>query len=434
MVFSEGFNMRYMSRNSAILTTTAIVIFGCLVANRSEGQEYPKITPQDWAWWRGPGHLGEANAERPYPLEWDEKKNVLWRINVPGRGQGAPIVVGDSIYLATCDEATGAQGVLALSRENGQTKWHRIVHPDGAMRKNSKSSGASSTLACDGDRLFINFANSGQVLLTALDLDGSIAWQTKVSDYQIHQGYGASPLLHGDLVYSVADTKGGGAIVACQRTTGEIVWKRDRPSNPNYPSPVIFRIGGRDQLILIGCDMVISLEPGTGDTLWQREGSTTECVTTTVTDGTHVYTSGGYPRNHLGALRADRQGELAWETGDRVYVPSLLIREGYLYGVLDAGIAVCWDAATGEERWKHRLGGDFSASPVLVADHVYATNEVGKTFVFEANPKQFQLLATNSLGDESFATPTFCNGRIYFRIAKSDGQTRQEELVCLALP
>lgn len=397
------------------------------------GQGYPQLTPRDWAWWRGPSYMGEANAERPYPLEWDETKNIAWRTDIAGRGQGAPIVVGDRIYLATCDEGRGSQTVIALERQSGRMVWTKEVHASGAMLKNAKSSGASGTIACDGERLYINFANSDQVLLTALSLEGSIVWQTQICEYQIHQGYGASPLLRGDLVFAVADTKGGGAIVACDRRTGDVVWKRERPSNPNYPSPVIFNIGGREQLILTGCDMVISLDPRSGETIWQKEGSTTECVTTTVTDGVHVYTSGGYPKNHLAALRADRQGELAWETNDRLYVPSLVIRGEYLYGVLDAGIAVCWEAATGREKWKQRLGGDFSASPVLAGNRIYATNEVGKTYVFEANPERFTLLASNSLGNETFATPTLCDGKIYLRLAHSEGQSRQEQLVCIEL-
>jgi hypothetical protein len=40
-------------------------------------------------------------------------------------------------------------------------------------------------------------------------------------------------------------------------------------------------------------------------------------VTTTVTDGKHVYSSGGFPRNHIAAVKADGTGELAWENGDR---------------------------------------------------------------------------------------------------------------------
>ena len=46
-----------------------------------------------------------------------------------------------------------------------------------------------------------------------------------------------------------------------------------------------------------------------------------------------------------------------------------------------------------------------SASPVLVGDRIYATNEGGETFVFEASPEKFTQIAKCKLGDEAFATP-----------------------------
>jgi outer membrane protein assembly factor BamB len=193
----------------------------------------------------------------------------------------------------------------------------------------------------------------------------------------------------------------------------------------------VLRIGDRDQLLMIGCDLVSSFDPLTGKILWETAGSTTECVTTTVTDGKNIFSSGGYPKNHLAAIAADGSGKVAWETKDRIYVPSLLIREGRLYGVMDAGTAGCWDSATGKELWKGRLSGTFSSSPVLAGDRIYAANEKGETFVFEASPSAFTLLATNRLGDETFSTPSICGGRVYLRIAQKVDGKRQEFLCCL---
>ena len=92
---------------------------------------------------------------------------------------------------------------------------------------------------------------------------------------------------------------------------------------------------------MTGCDLVSSFDPLTGKTLWEIEGATTECVTSTVTDGKYVFSSGGYPRNHLAAITADGSGKIVWDTNDRVYVPCLLYRDGHLYGVMDAGVAAC---------------------------------------------------------------------------------------------
>jgi hypothetical protein len=198
----------------------------------------------------------------------------------------------------------------------------------------------------------------------------------------------------------------------------------------NYTTPAVVQAGGRTQVVLAGCNLISSFDPATGKKLWELNGSTEECVTTAVTDGVRVFTSGGWPKNHTVAVLADGSGQIAWQNNTRVYVPSMIQKEGYLYAVLDAGLAVCWKSDTGEERWKERLGGDFFASPVMVGHRVYASNVNGKTFVFEATPEQFRILAQNQLGDEAYASPSICGGRIYLRVAKR-GETRQEWLYCL---
>jgi outer membrane protein assembly factor BamB len=408
----------------------------CLLLNScnvllGQSELFPGITAQDWPQWRGPRHDGSAPADSRVVTEWSQDRNVLWMADVPGRGSGSPIVVGDRVYLATCDEASGSQSLLAYERATGKAVWSTMIHASGAMRKNSKSTGASATPACDGQRLYITFANANAVSMTAVSLEGKQLWQSKISNYQIHQGYGASPLLYRSLVIGIADAKGGGAIVAFDRETGKAVWKRERPSAPNYASPVVFNVAGKDQLFLTGCDLVTSLNPLTGETLWETAGATTECVTTTVTDGKHIYSSGGYPKNHIAAIRADGSGKVAWENKERVYVPSLLLKDGYLYGVLDAGVAACWKADSGEEMWKSRLGGNFSSSPVLSGNQIYATNETGETFIFKANPEKYERIGSNQLGDEAFATPVICNGQIFMRVAFSSNGQRQEKLFCL---
>lgn len=421
---------------AGLLLATALLSNTPLGAWQGTGGKFnawqtPERLQNDWPWWRGPNFDGSSPSAEA-PLTWSEDENVAWSVDIPGRGNASPTVVGDAIYLPSCNEATGSQAVYCFDRATGKQRWVTEVHAAGAVWKNERSTGASATIACDGERLYVNFPNSEAVFTTALALDGKILWQRRVSDYLVHQGYGASPALFGDLLFVVADHRGGGKLVALRRADGAVVWERERPTTPNYPTPVIFRLYDSDQLILIGCDRVISYDPASGKTLWESPHSTTECVTTTVTDGKHVYSSGGYPRNHLAAIKADGTGELAWENGDRIYVPSMLLREGYLYAVLDAGIAKCYRADTGEEMWKARLGGEFSSSPVLVGERIYATSEQGVTVIYEATPRGFKEIGRNRLGSECFATPAICGGRIYFRVGVEQNGQRQEKLVCIA--
>ena len=392
------------------------------------------LSQSDWPWWRGPFRNGIADEQDP-PLQWDSNTNIRWQAPVPGRGHGSPTLVGNRIYLATADEQKQTQLVLCYDRNTGKQVWQTVIHQGKLhLKSNKKASQASSTVACDGERLFINFLNGGAVFTTALDLSGKQLWQRQITKYVVHQGYGSSPAIYGPLVIVSADNKGGGAICGLDRKTGQVVWKTQRPKMPNYASPVILRVDNRHQLLFSGCEMILSLDPLSGRKLWETKGSTTECVTTMVTDGQLVYTSGGYPKNHMSAVTGDGSKKLVWKNNVRVYVPSMLVYQGFLYAVTDAGVARCWHARSGKELWSGRLGGTFSSSPVKVGDYIFATNERGKTFIFEENSETFSLVATNALGDEVFATPVFSKNQIFMRVAHRNDNQRTEVLYCIAEP
>ncbi len=413
-------------------TILAIVACACVtIAYPARAASPIATSTTDWPGWRGPTRDGIAASGQNPPIHWSEAEGILWKAPLPGRGHGSPTVAGGRIYLATADRVKQTQSVLCLDRRTGKLVWQSEVHGDHAdPGKHSNSSAASSTVACDGEQLFINFLNGGALHTTALDLDGKILWQRKICDYVTHQGFGSSPVIHESLVLVSADHRGGGVIAGLDRKTGRVIWSEARPKLPNYTTPSVVQAGGRTQMVLAGCNLISSFDPSTGKKLWEVNGSTEECVATAVTDGERVFTSGGYPRNHTVAIVADGSGKAAWQNNARVYVPSMIAKAGHLYAVMDAGVAVCWKSDTGEELWKERLGGDFFASPVMVGERIYASNVGGKTFVFEATPKTFKLLAQNQLGDEAYASPVICGGRIYLRVAKR-GDSRQEFLYCV---
>jgi outer membrane protein assembly factor BamB len=423
-----------MSRLIAFLVLVGIAAVGGFIWwNQSSLDDPPEpieVGQADWPWWRGPTRDGVSGSEQP-PHRWGEEENVLWKVPVPGRGHSSPTVVGDRVFLTTADEQRQAQSVLCYDRETGRELWKTDVHQGGFESKgNARNSHASSTVACDGRRIFVTFNHKQTIHATALDLDGKQLWQTEITDFVMHQGFGSSPAVYESLVYVAADHKGGGVITAMNRKTGKVVWKHSRPSTPNYASPIILNVGGRDQLFLIGCDLVSSFDPVSGKKLWEVQGSTTECVTSTVTDGKCIYSSGGYPRNHIDAVLADGSGKVHWSKKERVYVPSMQVYEGHLYCVTDAGMAICFNCETGQETWKARLGGTFNASLGRVGEYFFATNQDGQTFIFKADPREYQQVAKNKLGTDIYATPTICGGKIYMRVAH-EGEKRQEFLYCI---
>ena len=57
---------------------------------------------------RGGGLLGPSGADRMRPAsrrradpptEWSETRNVRWKVEIPGRGSGTPVVWGDRIFV-----------------------------------------------------------------------------------------------------------------------------------------------------------------------------------------------------------------------------------------------------------------------------------------------------------------------------------------------
>jgi len=133
-----------------------------------------KVPATDWPWWRGPLRNGSAASQQSPPTQWDANSHVLWKTPIPGRGYGSMCVVVDRVYLASADEATGSQSLLCLDRNTGAIIWSTNVHEKGGMRKNEKSTAASSTPACDGQRIYSNFPNEGRLMASAISLDGKL--------------------------------------------------------------------------------------------------------------------------------------------------------------------------------------------------------------------------------------------------------------------
>ena len=386
---------------------------------------------QDWPYWRGPNGNGIAACSNP-PLEWSETSNIIWKSSVPGRGHSSPAVVGKRIFLTTADEKKKEQFALCYSRENGKLLWSRKLYEGGWDSPSMAGrSWANSSPACDGEKVYLVFSHKGKLIVSALDLEGKEIWKKTVGDFVSHHGYSASPVIYGSTLVISADHKKGGYIAALDRKTGGLRWKTMRPPEPSYVAPAILTVAGRKQLVISGCNLFASYDPGTGKELWASKTTTTECVGTVVASGDLVFASGGYPKNLTVCVNARTPEKVVWKKPIRTYVPCMLTFEGHLYTVTDRGIGYCWEVSTGEEKWKARIGKSFIASPIISGGRIYASSDKGTTHVFSASPEGFKRLATNPLGTEIYATPSICGDRIYLRSASRAGGKRAETLYCI---
>jgi outer membrane protein assembly factor BamB len=85
-----------------------------------------------------------------------------------------------------------------------------------------------------------------------------------------------------------------------------------------------------------------------------------------------------------------------------------------LFLVSDQGIASCLDARSGKVHWQKRVGGAYSASPILAGGKVYFLDEDGTTTVVEAT-RQFKQVARNALGEKALASPAAADGALFVR-------------------
>lgn len=407
------------------LTSLLLLFIFCSNLNAAE------FAPTDWPNWRGPTNNNVAAPRQTPPTTFGPTTNVLWKAPVPGRGHSTPTIVGDSIFLATADEERQIQGVIAFDKTNGKQLWIKEVSRGGFPPTHPKNTHASVTLAASPTQVFVTFHHHDKLTLASYDHDGKPLWSVDAGPYapRIYEyGYAPSPLLYKDLVIIAADYETGGYLAGFNQTTGAQVWKTPRPRMLSFSSPIVANIASKDQLLISGCEMVASYDPLTGKEIWSTPGTTMATCGTLVWDNGIVFASGGYPKAQTLAVKGDGSGQVLWSNPQKCYEQSMLAVDGYVYAVNDNGIAFCWRGSDGQEMWKQRLAGPISASPILVNDTIYATNEAGQTWVYKASPQGYQEVAQNKLGDEAFASLVIADSKIYARIAVRESGKRQEYL------
>lgn len=405
----------------------------------------------DWPVWRGPTKDGIAAPGQQPPVQWDDRTNVLWKSKLPGRGHSSPIIVGPRIFLTTSQESKGTQSVLCLSRESGELLWETTICTGNLSTQiHPNNTHASPTIVATDDRLFANFWNNDHVELASLDHEGNLIWKKTAGKFlpKYPFGYGASPCLFQDLVIVSLECEKIGALVAFHQKDGEERWRTPCIRGTGYSSPIVQRVADRDQLLISGSWSVRSYDPKDGQPLWSVEGPWEVTCGTMVSAALPlqvgwptpsipitvdlVFASGGFPRGKTLAIRASGEVGLLWSNRVKSYEQSLLVDNGFVYGVSDRGVGYCWNAATGQEMWKQRLAGPVSASPVMAGGNIYITTERGKTFVFQASPEKYIPVAENQLGQSSFASLTVVNSRIYARVGFKDDGRGNQWLYCLA--
>ena len=188
---------------------------------------------------------------------------------------------------------------------------------------------------------------------------------------------------------------------------------------------------------------VLCLDGGSGKILWQKAAtkgvpkdkrhSKITAPTPIFSDDLFIVASGRAPERPVFAIRAGAKGDItlknnetsnasvAWSLTRRgPYMPTPLIFDGRVYVLSNDGPFACYDLKSGAEIYRLRLphrGDGFSASPVAADGRIYLASESGNVFVIKAGD-EFEMMATNEIGESMMATPAISGGRMFIRGAK----------------
>ena len=379
------------------------------------------IMAENWPCWRGP-RLDGGSTEKNVPLHWSALSNAVWKTELPGIGHASPIVWNDRVFTVTSLAAEQDRDLLCLDRASGGLLWQKTVVNSPMEKKHSLNSHASSTPATDGKLVYVAFLDRNEMVVAGYDFAGNQKWLVRPGTFSSMHGFCSSPILYKDLVIVNGDHDGAGYIVALRNTSGETVWKIDRPNKMrSYCAPLIREMAGKMQMVLSGSQCVASYDPANGKMHWIIDGPTDQFVASPVySEKTGlVYITGGYPDHHILAIKPDGSGnvtktKIVWRTNRGVaYVPSPIIEGDYFLIVSDSGVAHCFDAATGKVLWQERLG-EHHASLVSANGLVYFLNDNGVMNVIKPGP-EFNLIAKNELNERTFASPAISDGQIFIR-------------------
>jgi outer membrane protein assembly factor BamB len=309
--------------------------------------------------------------------------------NIYGMG-ASPVIVGDLVVLV-CDQSVGSF-IMAADKRSGRVRW-RVERPEA-------KSGHSTPVVWRGPDGRDQIVVPGSFLLTSYDAaTGRKLWWVRGLSFEMK----STPVIGKDTIY----VNGYGAPVndpgnKINVPAAEEVWRTADANDDNVlTKPEFPKYTPAWWFDAVDLDANGSLSPAE----WE------------------YYRAALDSENGMLAIRLGGSGDttdraVRWKYQRSVpQLPSPLLFKDVLYMVNDNGIITTLNPETGAVIKQGRLTGALGphfASPVAADGHIFFTTEAGAVVVV-APGGDFTPLAINQLGEDTYATPAFADGRIYLR-------------------
>ena len=457
--------MKRDKRVSLLIILPVVLILFCSYCSKNEETEMAvkydvPLGSQNWPSFRGVAGAG-LTENQDLPLEWDVKsgKNIKWSYGTPGLGLSSPIIWEDRVFITTAidqvaddsslkvglygdvvsvqNENPHAWEVICLDRDTGEVLWKKEAFRGvPKIKRHPKSSHASSTAATDGKHVVAFFGSEG---LYCYDFDGNLLWKRDFgvldsSWYTMPEAqweFASSPLIHKGVVIIQVDVQKNSFIAALNIETGETIWETERDEIPTWSTPAIYEGNDRTQVVVNGYKHIGSYDFLTGEPIWWLKGGGDIPIPTPVFGFGNTYITSSHGRMRpIYAIKLDAVGDVT-PAGEKelnehiswfyprmgAYIPTPIVYGDHLYVCRINGILLCYDARTGEEVYKQRVGSmqsAFTASPVAADGKLYFADEYGDVHIVKAGP-EFKHIATNKLHESCLATPSISGNLLFVR-------------------
>ena len=392
---------------------------------------------EDWNQFRGPRGYGVARVEN-VPLRWSSEENIHWKVDLPGPGNGSPIVTKNIIFLAGAQDKKGLQRSLyAYDLHSGRKMWEQTVSFPVEEPTHKTNPYCGTTPAADGKHVVVWHSSAG---LFCYDYQGNEEWSHDLGNFVHMWGYGTSPIIHDGLVYlHTGPGKEKVSLVAIGIEDGKIRWTQDEPFEGDgehneakkymgsWATPVITTHQGRDIVLCTFSTRVNAYDAKSGTRLFSCQGIRGPkgdlAYSLPLIIGDICVARGGFGGPSL-AFRLGGKADITesrrlWrnEKNPQSIGSGVVWNDYYFMANAGPGTIQCMDPRTGDEKWADRGAGNHWASLVIAGGHMYATAQNGTVVVFRADIKKFDEVARNKIGEPSNSTPAFIDGAIIFRAA-----------------
>jgi outer membrane protein assembly factor BamB len=356
---------------------------------------------RNWPNLRGPFGQGIAYHVAP-PIDFDAAagKNVRWKTSIPKPGASSPVVWEGRVFLTGADKSDSVHGKML---------WRQAARQPADVPKVSEEYGhAAATGATDG-KLFFAIFSTGD--LTAVDMQGAIAWTRAFGTPKSSYGYASSLIAYKHLFVQIDDSKNA-VLYALDPATGKTVWQKQRAVRESWASPIIVVSGDRELVVLAENPTASAYDVNTGAVVFS-----TKCLSGEVTPSPAYANGTLIVANEQARLSAISlaSGTVAWSGEDHLpNVASPLAAEDFVLTTDSYGVANCYCLGTGRKQWTREFDESFYPSPILAAGRIYAMDNGGTMHVFQAS-EEFVGLADSRLGEESVATPALAGDAMFIR-------------------